>query len=286
MIVWLASYPKSGNTFLRSLLSAYFYSKDGNFEFDSLAQIPQFPGKYIYNKFGFDTSNHLENVKNYINVQKKINAQTLKTMRFLKTHTSFFDFNGYKFTDLNNTLGVIYIVRDPRSVARSYANHNQLSLESATDQILKLGILSKETKHSQTAKGEVITHMGSWRTNYNTWKEFKRFNRYFLVKYEDLASNTEQTFNEVLKFIYTLGNSKLKIDNKRLKNTLKSTTFDKMQKLEKEKGFIEAITDIDGNKVEFFKYGLKKNNPNLFPKNLNNKIKEELKEELKELNYI
>ena len=75
---------------LRSLLSAYFYSKDGNFQFDCLAQIPQFPAKHIYNKFGFDTSNHFENVKNYINVQKKINAQTLKTMRFLKTHTSFF----------------------------------------------------------------------------------------------------------------------------------------------------------------------------------------------------
>ena len=286
MILWLASYPKSGNTFLRSLLSAYFFSKDGNFHFDSLGQIPQFPNMDIFKKFGVDTSSDLEIVKNYINVQKKINLQSPKTIKFFKTHTSFYDINGYKFTDLNNTLGVIYIVRDPRSVAKSYANHQQLSLESATDKILKFGALTKETKHSQTAKNQIITHMGSWSSNYNTWREFKKLNRYFLVKYEDLVSNTEQTFIEVLKFIYTLGNSKLKIDNKKLKNTLKSTTFSKMQKLEKEKGFKEAITDIDGNKITFFKYGLEKNNPNFFPKNLNDKIKEKLKDELKELNYI
>ena len=36
MIVWLASYPKSGNTFVRSLLSSYIFSKDGNFNFDLL----------------------------------------------------------------------------------------------------------------------------------------------------------------------------------------------------------------------------------------------------------
>ena len=43
MIIWLASYPKSGNTWLRSLLASYFYSKDGSFDFDLLKNIGQFP---------------------------------------------------------------------------------------------------------------------------------------------------------------------------------------------------------------------------------------------------
>ena len=43
MIIWLASYPKSGNTFLRSLLASYFYSEDGDFEFEQLKKIEQFP---------------------------------------------------------------------------------------------------------------------------------------------------------------------------------------------------------------------------------------------------
>jgi hypothetical protein len=286
MIIWLASYPKSGNTFLRSLLSAYFFTKDGNFQLDSLDKITQFPNLNIFKRFGIDTSNDLEIVKNYINIQKKINSQNSKTIRFLKTHTSFYDINGYKFTDLNNTLGVIYIVRDPRSVVKSYANHNQMSLELATDKLLEFGTLTGETKHSQVIKDQIVTHMGSWSSNYNTWKEFKKLNRYFLVKYEDLVSDTEKTFSEILKFIYMLGNSKPKIDINKLKNTIKSTSFSEMQKLEKEKGFKEAIKDIGGNKITFFKYGLKKNDPNFFPEVLNEKIQKELKNELKELNYI
>ena len=55
MIIWLASYPKSGNTFLRSLLSAYFFTKDGNFQLESLDKITQFPNINIFKKFGVDT---------------------------------------------------------------------------------------------------------------------------------------------------------------------------------------------------------------------------------------
>ena len=42
MILWLASYPKSGNTWIRSLLSAYLFSSDGNFNFKLLNNIKQF----------------------------------------------------------------------------------------------------------------------------------------------------------------------------------------------------------------------------------------------------
>ena len=43
MIIWIASYPKSGNTFIRSFLSSYFFSKKGKFDFSLLMNIPQFP---------------------------------------------------------------------------------------------------------------------------------------------------------------------------------------------------------------------------------------------------
>ena len=286
MIIWLASYPKSGNTFLRSLLSAYIFTKDGNFNLNSLKEISQFPDLNIFRKFGIDTSNELELIKNYISVQRKINSLGGKKIRFLKTHTSFYDINGHKFTDLNNTLGVIYVVRDPRSVVKSYANHNQMTLEQATDKLLEFGTLTGEKKHSKILEDKAITHVGSWASNYNTWKEFKKINRYMLVKYEDLVSDTEKVFLKVLNFIYQLGKSKFQIDHAKFKNAIQSTTFAKMQKLEKEIGFPEAIKNIDGKKITFFKYGMKDNNPNLLPDILKSKIKKELNKELKELNYI
>ena len=48
MIVWLASYPKSGNTWIRSIISALVYTENGIFEFDQLNKIPQFPDKAYF----------------------------------------------------------------------------------------------------------------------------------------------------------------------------------------------------------------------------------------------
>ena len=51
MIVWITSYPKSGNTWVRAFLSAYLYSSDGKFNFDLLDKIKEFPDHDILNKF-------------------------------------------------------------------------------------------------------------------------------------------------------------------------------------------------------------------------------------------
>ena len=70
MIIWLASYPKSGNTFMRSLLSSYYFSKDGKFEFDLLREIQQFPLTEIFQKIGVDIKDKYSVSKNYIRAQE------------------------------------------------------------------------------------------------------------------------------------------------------------------------------------------------------------------------
>ena len=82
MIVWLASYPKSGNTFVRSLLSSYLFSEDGNFNFELLTNIKQFPDNSLFKQLGVDTDNEEEMCKNYINSQKIFNKKD--SIRFLK----------------------------------------------------------------------------------------------------------------------------------------------------------------------------------------------------------
>ena len=67
----------------------------------------------------YNDSNEL--LKNYIKSQEYINERA--PLILLKTHSSMFNMNNYKFTDLNNSLGVIYIVRDPRNVVTSIKNH-------------------------------------------------------------------------------------------------------------------------------------------------------------------
>ena len=75
MIIWLASYPKSGNTFLRALLTSYLFTKDGNFTFEVLKKIKQFPDNGVFKKLGIDTSNEKEVIKNYIKVQEETNKR-------------------------------------------------------------------------------------------------------------------------------------------------------------------------------------------------------------------
>ena len=103
MIIWLSSYPKSGNTLLRSMISAYFFTQDGNFNFKTLNKINQFPDFKLFKNYGINTSDHMEIVKNYINVQRQINTKDKNSIRFIKTHSGLRSINGYPFTDLNNS---------------------------------------------------------------------------------------------------------------------------------------------------------------------------------------
>ena len=287
MIIWLASYPKSGNTLLRSMISAYFFTQDGNFNFKTLNNINQFPDFKLFENYGINTSDHMEIVKNYINVQRQINTKDKNSIRFIKTHSGLRNINGYPFTDLNNSLGAIYIVRDPRSVAKSYANHNQMSLERASDRMLEDKATLGGLKNPINEADKILTHMGSWSSNYESWKVFKKYNRYLLVKYEDMIKNKERTFVTIIKFIHKLADLKFTIDGDKLKNILQTTSFEYMQKAEKNFGFEESVkTKKDSEKNTFFKYGPNINTPESLPAEIKNKLEVSLKKEMEELGYL
>ena len=129
MIIWLASYPKSGNTLLRSILASYLFSNDGNLKLDYIYKIRQFPSIDDFQKLNIDLSNEKEVFQNFIEAQKIINKD--KKIKFIKTHSSLARINDCNFTDFNNSLGAIYVVRDPRNVVTSFAHHYNLSTGQA-----------------------------------------------------------------------------------------------------------------------------------------------------------
>ena len=284
MFIWLASYPKSGNTLLRSMLAAYFFSDDGIYNFDLIKNIKQFPNITLFEKLGINIKNEKEVVKNYIKVQETFNNKN--SVQFLKTHSYLFNINNNPFTDLNNSLGSIYIVRDPRNVVTSYANHTNIGVDQASNDLINLtqmgGDLSK-TKGSERTK--VFT--GTWSSNFNSWKSFKFQDRYLLIKYEDLILEKEKTFVTVLKFIHKLKKADFRIDIKKLKNVISSTDFLKMKKLEQEKGFFEGKIDKKtGKKIPFFNLGEKNDWKKLLDKKIQKKIENAFEKEMIELGYI
>ena len=278
MIVWLASYPKSGNTLLRSLLATYFYSKDGLFNFELLKNIKYFPSQAFYNNLSVDLSNDSEVIQNYINVQKEF-LKNKKRICFLKTHSSFLKVNNHSFTNLQNTLGAIYVVRDPRKVVVSYANHFQKDIDEATNSLLSdSGVYEKNSK--------MKTFCGKWNFNYSSWKNFNS-QKLLLIKYEDMINNKENTLKNILVFLNKLIKNKFELNQTKIENIISSTSFEKMKDLEKKNNFSEASIDKKtGKAIPFFYLGDQSKSEKLLDINNKNKIENAFKAEMKELGYL
>jgi len=279
MFIWLASYPKSGNTLLRSLLSSYFFSKDGIFNFELIKNIKQFPIKELFLKNGVDINNEKEVIRSYLKVQESINIKN--SIQFFKTHSYLFNIENNPFTKLEYSLGVIYIVRDPRNVVLSVSNHNSQSHEKSTEDL----IVGSQIRYK--VKKDIIVYPGTWGGNYSSWKSFEQVNKYLLIRYEDLIKEKDKTFNEILKFIHNLKRVEFVLDKKKFKNVLDSTDFGRVQKLESQTGFDESMIDKKtGKKIKFFNLGEKTNWQSTLEPNLQNKIEEAFGKEMKELGYI
>ena len=285
MFIWLASYPKSGNTLLRSLLSAYFFSSDGQFSFDLIKNIKQFPHMPYFKKIGIDLSNDYEVIKNYIKVQETFCEKN--SIQFLKTHSYLFNIdNKYPFTNLQNSLGVIYIVRDPRNVVTSISKFQNISLESSLKTLIKDTSWGGNPKSSNLADKTKVW-IGNWSQNYQSWKSFKFQDRYLLIKYEDLIREKEKYFLIILKFIFKINNSKFILDKKKFNQVLETTSFEKMQKSEKQNGFFESkIDENTKKKIPFFNLGPKNDWKKLLDDNTKEKIEKTFEKEMKELNYL
>ena len=275
MIIWLASYPKSGNTYVRTLLSAYFFSKEGNFDFKNLKSIKQFPSKQLFKKIGVTTNDTNEILNNYIKAQEYINERA--PLILLKTHSSMFNINNNTFTDFNNTLGVIYIVRDPRNVVSSFAHHYNLDLKESSNKMISDSLLG------ESSDKKVFTYMFSWKNNYNSWKLFLKKKKYLLVKYENLIKKPKDELLKMLHFIFDLSNNKSSIDIQKVDNVINSTTFEKLKNLENKFGFEEKSSKMKNN---FFNLGKQNKWQETLDKDIEKILINEFEEEMKELEYL
>ena len=279
MIIWLASYPKSGNTLLRSILSSYFYSNDGIFTFENLEKISQFPQTSHLMSIGVDVDNEKEVFKNFINAQNFIN-QDKKKVKFFKTHSSLCKMYNSNFTDLKNTLGAIYIIRDPRNVVTSLAHHYNLSIDQATDVMIdKNRLMDKTVKNCRV-------FLGSWSFNYNSWKNLLNQNKFLLIKYEDLINKKKTVLLKIFKYLNLLG-LKSNLDMIKLNKAIKTTEFENMKKKEENETFYEAVIDSKtGKRKNFFNLGPKNNWRQLLDVKNKDKIENYFEKEMIELGYL
>ena len=278
MIIWIASYPKSGNTYIRSFLASYYFSKKGKFDFNLLMNISQFPSVRFSQK---DFLSFEDAAQNWISNQKYFFDK--EKIFFLKTHNSLNKYNNLEFTTKNETAGAIYVVRDPRNIITSMSHHYSFSLDQAFERMIDQNAsLSEKASNGDCSN---FTYLGSWSEHYKSWKHNKKFKVLF-IKYEDLKNLKEETFKRIINFIEELKNNKNeKFNESKFINSISSTNFVNLKNKEANEGFGESYISKAGKKINFFNMGFKNNWENLLPGNMVDKINKRFDEELKELGY-
>jgi len=286
MIFWIASYPKSGNTWLRALISSYYYSNDGVFNQSLLKKIDQFPTKRYFNGFDYNKKIVTDTCKFWIKAQEKINAN-IKELKFFKTHNAFGKLNNHDFTNNQNSIGCLYIVRDPRNVFTSLKNHYQLNDDQAIKWMTNNENFIYYIQKFEENGYSDFQFISSWNVHYQSWKIQKKIPIKF-IKYEDLQNQTYYVFKEVIKFINEITNNKEKVNIDKIKNVLKTTTFDKLKQSEIDHGFSESVSHREDKdkKIPFFNLGPKNNWKQIISDDLKIKLETIFEKDLKELSYL
>ena len=190
--------------------------------------------------------------------------------------------NGNSFTNENNTLAAIHIVRDPRNVITSIANHFLISQEEAFDFLMteNKGIIQKINNRYLG-----FNALCSWKFHEKSWSECNKF-PVLTIKYEDFQKEVLKTFEKVINFILSITKSKNSFNLDKAKKSVESCDFEKLSKLENEKGFDEAVMNQANNKkIKFFNLGIKNNFQNLLKKELICKANVSFRDQLKKYKY-
>ncbi len=251
-IFWLSSYPKSGNTLLRYILIALFFTEDGKFSFNKSKFISQFDQIAIIKKnrniFGndFDKIGSIKFFYKFLDqLQSKKSLGFESDFIFLKTHAGLFKIDNNPFTKKENTRGFIYLVRDPRDVCISNAKHNGVTFDQSINLMLNENNLIEWAKRKEDEKifnkdSIPKSLMSSWDRHVLSWTTTNWETPCLILKYEDLVYNKKNTLQKIVLFFEKNYSFKFHNIDKKIVNILETTEFKKFKKYEQKEGFLEA----------------------------------------------
>lgn len=230
-IIWLASYPKSGNTWLRAFLANLVLDRKEPLPINDLRAFtfsdtrPRFYAAAAGQSLESLALNDAEVVALRPKVQALIAAERPHD-HFVKTHSIFGKVGGQPLFAPNLSAGAVYVARNPLDVIPSYAAHFNLTLDQA--------ILALESRKncSPTVGASIGYLMGRWCDHVESWLSNKQI-PCVVLRYEDLAARPEETFGRLAK---TLGISG---DAERLRRAIAFSSFEELSRQEQESDFSE-----------------------------------------------
>lgn len=241
-IIWLASYPKSGNTWLRAFLANYFRNPDQPIPINDLP-------KYVlgdnfvthYQRHGGKTPDELT-AADIALLRAKVHewfASARGETAFVKTHSMIALADGQPLITPSATAAAIYVVRNPLDVAVSYAHHHGTTLDQTVAALCQENLVLP-------AAGKLLPQVvGSWSQHVRTWTQAPGL-RLHVLRFEDMLATPQETFAGVVRFLGLPG------DPARLDKALRFSSFRELRRQEAATGFVEARPD---GGAEFFRAG-------------------------------
>jgi hypothetical protein len=244
-IIWLASYPKSGNTWFRSFLTA-LKSEYVAFNINELKTDGIFSGKeQLENVLDIEADFLLPTeIEQFQRIAWNYTAAQSKRNKFVKIHDAFTYIDDAQSTTLipeEATFKAVYFVRHPYDVVPSLANHNGKDIESTVAFFNDPDSAFINVKKKKNfAANQFYQHLGTWNEHVKSWLERPSFPVHF-IRYEDMKMSPFDTFKKAIEFM------ELDYSDEQIHQALEMTKFENLRKQEEEKGFREK-----GSKTKFF----------------------------------
>ena len=228
-IVWLASYPKSGNTWLRAFLHNLLLENPAAHDINRLSDLVQGHNLAVFYAKHDPRPASSYSLKDVRRLRPLVHDDL--SMRSIdpvvvKTHNAnVLDPEAPVITP-DVTLGAIYVIRDPRDVAVSFSHHIGWSLDDTIDFMA--------TEYSTIGGNDTHTYeiVSSWSHHVRSWTQ-EATSPVHVVRYEDMAAFPMKTFSGLVRF---LGRD---VDRTRVERAIRLSSFKVLQSQERRHGFIE-----------------------------------------------
>ena len=239
-IVWIASYPKSGNTWMRMFLYQLMRIMGGHprepDELNKLDRSSMYEAR-LYGLFqqalgkplGDATLAEVSRVRQHVHATI---AERVNNIALVKTHNVLGEIYDVPIINTSVSVGAIYIVRDPRDVASSLARHLGASTDEAIRVLGKSGYATRNTEES------AFETWGSWSEHILSWT-MTPSDALLLVRYEDMQARPIETFTAVVKH---LGQSPTP---EQIAEAVELSTFEKLKDQEEQYDFRERSPRSD-----------------------------------------
>ena len=229
-ILWLASYPKSGNTWVRMFLNAYTtgFPLEVNSAFQFVMGDIYPEGMQMLCPKPLTELNIAQQYMYHTGMLLNLLLYGPSRDVCLKTHNAKCRVEDIPTIPPAISRGAVYIIRDPRDVVISVSHHFDLTIDKAIEFMnnMKQGAQHKDTN--------LVHILLTWSLNVLTWTEKNEDVPVTIIKYEDLLEKPKENFSKVLK---GFGIEKIKQD--KFKFALEETKFEKLRAYEDKHGFRE-----------------------------------------------